>query len=166
MEQGQSGVWNSYVSTHLLPRLFGFELLMAPYAVAHMKLGLQLAELGYDFHTDERLGVYLTNTLEEAHDTTSTLPFAQWLAEEANSANEVKRDKPILVILGNPPYSANSVNTGAWITDLVKTTYYPNDNIKEANPKLLLDDYVKFIRFAHWRIDHTGYGILGIICNH
>ena len=102
-------MWSGYVKEHLLPRIFGFELMMAPYAVAHMKLGLQLAETGYDFESDERLGIYLTNTLEEAEETTRTL-FAQYLSQEARAANKVKRDLPIMVVLGNPPYAGHSAN--------------------------------------------------------
>ena len=99
------GMWSSYVSQHLLPRIFGFELLMAPYAVAHMKLGLQLKETDYDFRSSERLRIYLTNTLEEAHAMTGLPLFTQWIAEEANAASDIKKDTPVMVVLGNPPYS-------------------------------------------------------------
>lgn len=172
------GMWSSYVSEHLLPRLFGFELLMAPYAVAHMKLGLQLAETGYEFHTDERLRVYLTNTLEEAHEVSRMPLFTQWLAEEANEASRIKQEAPVMVVLGNPPYSGNSVNTGAWISNLLRGTdtltgksisnYFELDGkpLGERNPKMLNDDYVKFIRFAQWRIEQTGFGVLAFITNH
>ena len=102
-------MWNDYVAEKLLPRIFGFELLMAPYAVAHLKLGLLLQETGYQFKSDQRLGIYLTNTLEEAIKHTETL-FAQWITEEANAAAEIKKEKPIMVVLGNPPYSAISAN--------------------------------------------------------
>ena len=105
----QKGAWSGYVKEHLLPRLFGFELMAAPYAICHMKLGLQLAESGYDFESDERLGVYLTNTLEEAEETSKTL-FAQWISEEARAANKIKKDLPIMVVLGNPPYAGHSAN--------------------------------------------------------
>jgi predicted helicase len=158
------GMWSSYVSQHLLPRLFGFELLMAPYAVAHMKLGLQLKESGYDFQSSERLGIYLTNTLEEAHAMSGLPLFTQWIAEEANAASDIKKDAPVMVVLGNPPYSVNSMNTG--YVEPIQFNYYPRDDIKEANPKVLLDDYVKFIRFAQERIEKTGYGILAFISNH
>ena len=178
VEMGQAGMWNSYVSTHLLPRLFGFELLMAPYAVAHMKLGLQLSELGYDFQADERLRIYLTNTLQEAFAIPPASGFSQWLNTEAIEANKVKQDFPILIVLGNPPYSGHSANKGTWISDLLhgkdtmtgKTTvdYFKVDGkpLGEKNPKYLNDDYVKFIRFAQWRIEQTGYGILAYITNH
>jgi predicted helicase len=158
------GMWSSYVSQHLLPRLFGFELLMAPYAVAHMKLGLQLKQSGYDFQSAERLRIYLTNTLEEAHAMSGLPLFTQWIAEEANAASDIKKDAPVMVVLGNPPYSVNSMNVG--FVEPIQSSYYPNDSIKEANPKVLLDDYVKFIRFAQERIEKTGYGILAFISNH
>lgn len=159
-EEGQLGAWNNYVSRNLLPRIFGFELLMAPYAVAHLKLGLQLKDLGYQFDTDERLGIYLTNTLEEAMKK-SELLIGQWIADEANAASEIKRDKLIMVVLGNPPYSISSLNRGPWISKLLKDYKF---GLKEK--KLNIDDdYIKFIRFAQWRIEQTGYGILAYISN-
>ena len=176
--ENNRGMWSGYVSGHLLPRLFGFELLMAPYAVAHLKLGLQLAESGYGFDSDERLGVYLTNTLDEASQTEGMTLFAQWVVEEANAASRVKQNAPVMVVLGNPPYSGHSANKGDWINGLLrgldtqtgKTTgnYFEVDGkpLGERNPKWLNDDYVKFIRFAQWRIEQTGYGILAFISNH
>ena len=172
------GMWSAYVSQHLLPRLFGFELLVAPYAVAHLKLGLQLAESGYDFRSDERLGIYLTNTLEEGDVTAGALPFANWIAEEANAAGKIKSDAPVMVVLGNPPYSGHSANTGQWIKGLLRGmdertgtktgNYFEVDGkpLGERNPKWLNDDYVKFLRFAQRRIEQTGYGILAFITNH
>ncbi len=163
---GQQGLWKSYVEKHLLPRIFGFELLMAPYTVAHMNLSLQLKEAGYEFKEGERLGIYLTNTLEEAVEA-PPLPFAEFIAEEANTAAEIKRDKPIMVVLGNPPYSYDSQNKGKWISDLVRDYYFiDGEPLGERNPKGLQDDYVKFIRFAQWRIEQTGEGILAFITNH
>jgi len=105
----QAGAWDDYVANHLLNRIFGFELLMAPYAVAHLKLGMQLELTGYKFGSDQRLGIYLTNTLEEAAKKSEQL-FAGWVAEEANAAVNIKREAPILVVLGNPPYSGHSAN--------------------------------------------------------
>jgi predicted helicase len=167
---GNRGMWSSYVSAHLLPRLFGFELLMAPYAVAHMKLGLQLRETGYDFRSNERLGVYLTNTLEEGFEG-GKLPFAEWIVEEATAAGNVKYDAPVMVVVGNPPYSGHSANKGSWITNLLHNAagnYFEVDGkpLDERNSKWLNDDYVKFIRYAQWRIERTGYGILAFITNH
>ncbi len=167
VNKGQSGIWSDYVSKHLLPRIFGFELLIAPYAVAHMKLGLQLKETGYDFKTKERLGIYLTNTLEEAFDIKGLPMFDGWIAEEANKAGKVKSEKPVMVIIGNPPYSYDSENKGSWIQNLIRD-YYEVDGhpLGERNPKGLQDDYVKFIRFSQWRIEQTGYGILAFVTNH
>ena len=175
---GNKGMWPGYVQENLLPRVYGFELLMAPYAVAHMKLGLLLRETGYDFSSDERLRVFLTNTLEEAHEMTGLPLFTQWLADEATSANQVKKETPVMVVLGNPPYSGHSANTGEWIAGLLRgsdsTTgqktgnYFEVDGapLGERNPKWLNDDYVKFIRFAQWRIEQTGYGVLAFVTNH
>ena len=172
----QKGAWSGYVKDNLLPRLFGFELMMAPYAICHMKLGLQLAETGYDFSSDERLRIYLTNTLEEAEDISQFLGFARNLALEAQSANEVKRDLPIMVVLGNPPYSGLSANMNEWIEQLLKRklpsengaqSYYEIDGKPLGEKKVWLqDDYVKFIRFGQYRIEQTGNGILAFITNH
>lgn len=169
----QKGAWDQYISQHLLNRIFGFELLMAPYAVAHLKLGMQLEQTGYMFDSDQRLGIFLTNTLEEAAKKSDKL-FASWVSDEANAAARIKRDEPILVILGNPPYSGHSANRsrdekgkltfiGRLIEDYKLVDGKP---LGERNPKWLQDDYVKFIRFAQWRIDKTGEGIVGLITNH
>lgn len=152
--------WSTYVSQHVLPRLCGFEFLMAPYTIAHLKLGLQLAASGYDFSFQQRLKVYLTNTLDEAHDISAPL-FEKWLAIEANEASAVKRDYPVMVIVGNPPYSIKSQNDGDWIKALLKD-YKKDLNERKLN---LDDDFIKFFRFAQWRIERTGYGILGFITN-
>ena len=165
-EMGLANSWNDYVQKNLLDRLYGFELLMAPYSIAHLKLGLQLQSLGYDFRAKERLGIYLTNTLDEALKQSEVL-FGQFVAKEANDASAIKRDTPIMVVLGNPPYSGHSANKGKWIDNLVRD-YYQVDGVPlgERNPKYLQDDYVKFIRFGQWRINQTGFGILAFITNH
>lgn len=160
------GVWPSYVGEHLLPRLYGFELLMAPYAVAHMKLGLQLKESQYDFQAEERLRVFLTNSLEEGNEHAGLPLFTQWLADEAAAASEVKRAAPIMVVIGNPPYSGHSSNKGEWIESLLEEYKKSPQLKKPGQSKWLSDDYVKFIRFSQWRIEQTGYGILGFVTNH
>ena len=186
-QMGNAGMWSSYVRDQLLPRLFGFELLMAPYAVAHLKLGMQLAALdlpveerdtwAYDFKSDERLGIYLTNTLEQVLGR-SHLLLGSFISDEANEAAKVKQDSPVMVVIGNPPYSGHSANKGEWVTALLRGddgrsgkkvgNYFEVDGkpLGERNPKWLNDDYVKFIRFAQWRIEQTGYGILAFITNH
>ncbi len=165
-EMGLGSSWNDYVKEHLLNRLYGFELLMAPYAIAHLKLGLQLQNYGYEFKAKQRLGIYLTNTLDEALKKSEIL-FGQYVAQEANEAAAIKRDFPVMIVLGNPPYSGHSANKSEWIGGLVKD-YYSVDGVPlgERNPKYLQDDYVKFIRFGQWRIDRTGSGILAFITNH
>lgn len=155
------GMWQGYVENHLLPRLHGFELLMASYAMAHLKLDLMLKETGYHSTKNDRLKVYLTNSLEEPHPDTNTL-FATWLSEEATEANEVKRDVPVMVVLGNPPYSVSSSNKGKWITNLC------NDYKKELNERNiqpLSDDYIKFIRYGQHYVDKNGEGVLAYISN-
>ncbi len=111
--------WSGYVKERLLPRVFGFELLMAPYAIAHLKLGLFLEETEYEFNSGKRLGIYLTNTLEEAVRKTESL-FEEFVAEESNQASAIKRSEPVVVVMGNPPYSANSANAGKWIVNQVR----------------------------------------------
>ena len=158
--QGQQGIWSGYVEDHLIPRLNGFEILMAPYAMAHLKLELLLSETGYKTKSDQRLRVYLTNSLEEHHPDTGTL-FASWLSSEANEANHVKRDTPVMVVLGNPPYSISSSNRGIWIQNLLKD-YKKDLNEKKLN---LDDDYIKFIRFGQYYIEKNSEGILAFISN-
>ena len=169
-QRRDAGMWSSFVREQLLPRLFGFELLMAPYAVAHLKLGMQLAAQdlseaeraiwAYDFSGGERLGVYLTNTLEEAIRRSDELfGFLRVLTQEANAAAEIKRDKPVMVVIGNPPYSASSANRGDWISSLVADY---KRGLRER--KIHLDnDYVKFLRFAQWRVERTGHGVVAMI---
>jgi predicted helicase len=172
--KNQKGMWSGYVRSHLLPRLFGFELLMAPYTVAHMKLGLQLKETGYDFKIPEgkkeedfRLRIYLTNTLQEGFQIPAADGFMNRIRDEAEAAKGVKQDTPVMVILGNPPYSYESMNTDPWIVNLVKDYYHVDGKpLGERNPKGLLDDYVKFIRFAQHRVAETGYGVVALITNH
>lgn len=159
--EGQQGIWSNYVETHLLPRLNGFELLMASYAMAHLKLDLLLKETGYKPTKDQRFRVYLTNSLEEYHQDTGTL-FANWLSSEANEANRVKRDTPVMCIIGNPPYSISSTNKNEWIDNLISD--YKRD-LNETSYNSLSDDYVKFIRYGQHFIDKNGSGILAYISN-
>ena len=166
ISQGQQGMWDDKYVDKLLQRLFGFELLIAPYTIAHLKLALRLQQTGYQFKSGERLRIYLTNTLEKAIKHSETL-FAPWISEEANEAAKIKKEKLIMVVLGNPPYSGHSANKGAWARQLIED-YKTVDGkpLDEKNPKWLQDDYVKFIRFGQWRIERTGQGILGFITNH
>ncbi|HOW27339.1 MAG TPA: N-6 DNA methylase [Elusimicrobiota bacterium] len=163
--KGQGGIWDDVVTREILPRIFGFELLMAPYAVAHLKLGLQLKDLGYRFQSNQRLGVYLTNTLEEAVKKSEQL-YESYIAEESHEAAEIKREKPIMVVLGNPPYSGISSNTGEWITGLIEDYKVIDGKPLGERKTWLQDDYVKFIRFGQWRIQKTGQGVLAFVTNH
>ena len=164
----QQGIWQQYVEQHLLPRLNGFEILMASYAVAHLKLDMLLSETGYQHQSEKRLHVYLTNSLEESNNEPRTL-FAQWLSREAAEANVIKRDCPVMVVIGNPPYSGESQNKGKWIMSLMED--YKKEPggklpLDERNPKWLNDDYVKFIRLAQHYIEKKGEGIIGFINPH
>ena len=155
------GIWSSYVEQDLLPRLHGFELLMASYAMAHLKLDMLLTDTGYQPINPKRLQVYLTNSLEEHHADTGTL-FAGWLSAEANEANAIKRDAPVMVVMGNPPYAVSSTNKGEWIEGLVAD--YKKD-LNERNIQPLSDDYIKFIRYGQHYIEKNGEGVLAFITN-
>ncbi len=159
--KAMQGAWSGYVENDLIPRLNGFELLMASYAMAHLKLDLLLEETGYKPKKQQRFRVFLTNSLEEHHPDTGSL-FAAWLSAEANEANYIKRDTPVMVVIGNPPYSVSSSNKSAWIEGLMKD--YKQD-LNEKNIQPLSDDYIKFIRFGQHLIDKQGEGILAFISN-
>lgn len=156
-----------FIKEHILKNFYAFELMMAPYAVGHLKMSFLLEELGYKLHADDRFKLYLTNTLEMEELAQTELPGMVSLSEESHLAGKVKKEQPILVILGNPPYSGHSSNIGDWISKEIKA-YFQVDGkpLKEKNPKWLQDDYVKFIRFAQWKIDRAGEGVLGFITNH
>lgn len=163
--EGQQGIWSNYVDTHLLPRLNGFELLMASYAMAHLKLDLLLNETGYKPTSDQRFRVYLTNSLEEFHQDTGTL-FANWLSNEANEANHIKRDTPVMCVIGNPPYSAISSNNGEWISKLIEDYKYIDGVHFNERKHWLNDDYVKFLRYGQHFIEKNGSGVLAFINPH
>lgn len=166
-EQSGAGAWPGYVRAQLLTRIFGFELMMAPYTVAHLKLALQLQESGFEFAQGERLHVYLTNTLDQLHQKTAAM-LGQWIAKENEGAEKIKLDSPVVVVVGNPPYSGESRNKSDWIMQLLQSykTEPEGGPLKERNSKWLNDDYVKFIRFAHDRVKRTGHGIVAFITNH
>lgn len=158
----QMGAWHSYVPEHLLPRLHGFELMMAPYTIAHLKLD---TEIGVS--ADQRLSVFLTNSLEEYNQETGTL-FGYYLAQEANEASSIKKDAPVMIVMGNPPYSGESQNKGEWIMKLMEDYKKEPGGVsplKERNPKWINDDYCKFIRLGQHYVDRNKEGILAYICN-
>ncbi|AJI57966.1 N-6 DNA Methylase family protein [Francisella philomiragia] len=167
--KAMQGAWSGYVEEHLIPRLNGFELLMASYAMAHLKLDMLLTDTGYKPKStqSQRFHIYLTNSLEEHHPDTGTL-FANWLSNEANEANQIKKDTPVMVVMGNPPYSGESANKGQWIMDLMED--YKKEptggKLKERNPKWINDDYVKFMRYGQYYIEKNGSGILAFINPH
>lgn len=163
----QQGIWQNYVQEHLLPRLNGFELLMASYAIAHLKLDMLLSQTQIT-ESANRIQIYLTNSLEEPTPDRS-LPLARWLSDEANEANRIKRDTPVMCVIGNPPYNGSSTNKGSWIMNLIEDyKKEPNTDKKlaERNAKWINDDYVKFIRYASHFIEKNGSGILIYINPH
>jgi len=170
---GEGGKEN-FIKEHVLKNFYAFELVMAPYAVGHLKMSFLLEEVGYRLREDDRFKLYLTNTLEMEELAQTELPGMASLSEESHLAGKVKKETPILVVLGNPPYSGISANTNPWIDDLLKKdvdglqSYYKVNEkpLGEKNPKWLQDDYVKFIRFAQWKINQAGEGVLGFITNH
>jgi predicted helicase len=166
--EGQQGIWSKYVANDLIPRLNGFELLMASYAMAHLKMDMLLTETGYKPSDDQRFKIFLTNSLEEADQDSGTL-FSSWLSDESNQANEIKRDTPVMVIIGNPPYSGESANKGDWIMKLMedyKKEPGGIEKLKEQNSKFINDDYVKFLRFGQHFIEKNDEGVLAFINPH
>jgi predicted helicase len=184
-EKYGAGARKVLIRDHILRNFYAFELMMAPYAVGHLKIGFLLEELGHRLDKDERFKLYLTNTLEIDELDQTMVPGMASLAEESHLAGTVKKETPILVILGNPPYSGHSANAPwkieeqqrgertvrrrilTFIGDLIEE-YKQVDGkpLGEKNPKWLQDDYVKFIRFAQWKIEQAGEGVLGFITNH
>ncbi len=165
----QQGAWSDYVDNHLIPRLNGFELLMASYAIAHLKLDILLQETGYTNNSDNRFRIFLTNSLAKFKDHQISLPYNRPFAIETNEANKLKRDTPVMCVIGNPPYSGESQNKGVWIT--TKMEDYKKEpggmeKLKERNPKWINDDYVKFIRFGQYFIEKNSEGILAFINPH
>ena len=164
-----NSLWNDYVPRHLLPRLHGYELLMAPYAIAHLKISLKLFETGYRFGKDVRAHVYLTNALEPARDDPMQLEWDIFpaLAYEAQAVNAVKAMKRFTVVIGNPPYSGHSANKGKWIRDMIDDYKEGFAELKKrGQAKWLSDDYVKFIRFGQWERNRSGACVMGLITNH
>jgi predicted helicase len=165
---GQEGRWPNYVKQDLLPRLHGFELMMAPYTIAHLKLSSTIKETGAELGTS-RIGVYLTNSLEKAEISKQDLfsfGLGKAIAEESQDAGKIKNDLPIMVILGNPPYSGESMNPDYTDNNVYKFEPGTSQKLQERNSKWINDDYVKFIRFAESLIEKTGEGVLGMITAH
>jgi hypothetical protein len=166
-EKYGGGARGEFIRNHVLKNFFAFELMMAPYAMGHIKMGFLLEELGCRLSDKERMPFYLTNTLDFEELEQSRLPGLSSLAGESRLAGDIKRKTSILVILGNPPYSGHSSNTGDWIRGLIED-YKKVDGkpLGEKNPKWLQDDYVKFLRFAQYKIEQAGQGAVGMITNH
>lgn len=163
-EQQQKGVWSSYVDEHLIPRIYGFEYIMAPYTIAHLKLDMLINWWDDEALTathNNRLQIYLTNSLDQTELTNKHL-LAEMIAREANEANNIKHNAPIMVMLGNPPYAVSSSNKSPWIVNLLEDY---KKNLNERNIQPLSDDYIKFIRLGQHYIERTGEGILAYISN-
>jgi hypothetical protein len=161
-----SGAREEFIRRHILPNFYAFELMMAPYAIGHLKMGFFLEELGHRLADDERVRFYLTNTLDMEVLAQSHLPGLSSLADESRLAGQVKKQTPILVVLGNPPYSGISTNVGEWITGLIEDYKYVDGKHFGERKHWLQDDYVKFLRFAQWKVDQACRGVIGMITNH
>ena len=162
-----SGGTVDFIRRHILRNFYALELMMAPYAIGHLKMSFFLEELGHRLADDERMPFYLTNTLDMEELEQSRLPGLSALAEESRLAGVVKKETPILLILGNPPYSGHSSNTGEWIRGCIdEYKRVDGEPLGEKNPKWLQDDYVKFLRFAQWKVEQAGRGVVGMITNH
>jgi predicted helicase len=155
-----------FIKDHIIEDFYAFELMIAPYVIGHLKISFLLSNLGYRLKENERMKFFLTNTLELEEIEQTSLPGMASLAEESRKAGEVKKRVPILVVLGNPPYSGISANRGKWITDLIEDYKYVDGVHFGERKHWLQDDYVKFIRFAEWKIEKTGKGVVGFITNH
>ncbi|HAF62554.1 MAG TPA: DNA methyltransferase, partial [Anaerolineaceae bacterium] len=174
VEKYGEGGKKGFIRDQILKNYYAFELMMAPYAIGHMKISILLESLGYKLQADDRFQLYLTNTLEMEEIDQIGFPGLHSLSEESQLAGMVKKEAPILVIMGNPPYSGMSANKNEWTELLLKTdidgaqSYYEVDNkpLEEKNTKWLQDDYVKFLRFAQWKIHKAGRGIVAMITNH
>lgn len=184
-KSSNAGSWLQIVKNHILKDYYAFELLMAPYIIGHLKTSLLLEDLGYKLQNGERFQLYLTNTLDLSEVEQSQMPFVAGLSEEAKKAKEVKERIPVLVVMGNPPYSVSSANKTEFIDggyreiinpksksnktkrEKVKgiLDYYKEEVRDERNIQPLSDDYIKFIRFAHWKIQQAGQGVIGMITN-
>ncbi|MDP1622837.1 MAG: type ISP restriction/modification enzyme [Bacteroidales bacterium] len=169
---GEGGV-NKLLSEHILKDFYAFELMMAPYAIGHIKMSFLLEELGYTMKDNERFKLYLTNTLDIEDLSQTQIPGLESLSDESHEAGRIKKEESILVIMGNPPYSGISANKNEWTERLLKSnidgaqSYYEIDGKKLEEKKLWLqDDYVKFLRFAQWKIHKAGLGVVGMITNH
>lgn len=162
-----TGGTRDFIQTHILKHFYAFELMMAPYTVGHLKMSFLLQELGHRLTADERMAFFLTNSLDWEKLEQTRIPGLSALAEESRLADDVKKQTPILCILGNPPYSGHSSNRGDWIRGLIED-YKQVDGkpMGEKNPKWLQNDYVKFLRFAQWKIEQAGRGIVGMITDH
>ncbi len=157
----QQGIWSQYVDKALIPRLNGFEIMMTPYVMCHLKLDLLLQDTGYTTTKQtSRFNVYLTNALEK--DETTKYPLLDWLSEEAKQAGRIKSETPIMVVMGNPPYSVSSCNKSKHIDEIMEV--YKQD-LNEKNIQPLSDDYIKFIRMGETYIEKNNEGILAYISN-
>lgn len=179
--EGQEGIWDNDVVKHIIPRINGFEYLMAPYTMAHLKLSsaLKLDEIHADI--PERLNIFLTNSLEEEHPE-ENFDFAQYITDESNAASVIKRETPIMVVMGNPPYNEKSANKSKWIMDLMddykqepgqkqivkivgrNKRIVKKNTLKEGNPKGINNDYCKFLRLGQNFVKKVNEGVLAYIC--
>lgn len=162
---------NETIKNKFLKDIYGFELSFVPYIVARLKLGQILRKSGFKDFSEADFQIYLNNTLdlEKNANFDMFMPLVN-LDQEWQKARDVKHDKNLLVILGNPPYNAKSKNKGKEILELLKIY---KENLNETNIQPLDDDYIKFMRFAQWKLLEQGQknifeansGLMGFITN-
>lgn len=183
IDKGQEGLWPEDVVQNIIPRLNGFEYLMAPYTMAHLKVATALHLDDLQEQLPDRLNIFLTNSLDKDYPE-EKLDFARFITDESNAASLIKRDTPVMVVIGNPPYNEKSANNGEWIMGLMddykqepgekkqhirtikktKKKIYKNTLKGERNPKGLNNDYCKFIRLGQNFVENTQEGVLAYIC--
>jgi len=171
-EKFGEGHKTNFIKEHILKNFYAFELMMAPYAIAHLKMSFLLDEFGYKMKDSDRFKLYLTNTLEIEDLEQTRIPGMASLSEESKQATIIKKKQPVIAIMGNPPYSIASYNNSVFIDgngkkgkDEVKglMDLYKEDVRDEKLIAVLHDDYAKFIRFCHWKIEQAGFGVFGLI---
>ncbi len=166
LEKNGNGGWSERVEKHILKDFYAFELLMGPYTVGHLKIALMLSNLGYEMKEDDRFPLYLTNTLDMEKYELQPSAFDKVLTDESEDAYKIKGESPVLVVMGNPPYSGISTNNGKWISDQIDNYRYVDGEKMKERKLWIQDDYVKFLRFGQWKVEQCGSGILAFITNH
>ena len=162
INSNNQGLWKDNVSSFILKQLYGFEFLIVPYVLAHFRIHEFLEDCGYEYKSDDRLQLYLTNTLDNV--LSGKVAMFPKMNEEADMAYKIKNEKPILVVMGNPPYNSKSdpMNSKPWILEILENY---KKGLSGTEKGSINDDYIKFIRFAHWKMENSEKGVISVIVN-